>query len=374
MQFRRFSPAVLFGVLCSIYTSGTVQAAPIYVDTFSYPAGALAGQGPPAGSPAGQGAWSNYSGSAQVTRGGLADAGVQTTGSKATISGLGAPLGDDVIAATSQVGGAGGGVVWVGFLINQASGGSNPGGFDVVSVGSSSAGSGIGIGMLDNENIYGIDNNINSPVQRARTFVSADGTVVFLVAKLDFSAGMEYIFVNPSLTSEPADSAASASQAMTSVFQAAGINQVLLAAGGNTVSFNIGELRIGTAFADVVPAPVAFFTGETSLGNGVYYLAFTSGNDFGYFSFLSDPNYLYHFDLGYEYVFDAADGRAGVYFYDFTSSGFFYTSPSFPFPYLYDFSLNSTVYYYPDPNNPGRYNTNGTRYFYVFSTGQIISK
>ncbi len=63
-----------------------------------------------------------------------------------------------------------------------------------------------------------------------------------------------------------------------------------------------------------------------------------------------------------------------MYFYDFKSGGFFYTSPSFPFPYLYDFSLNSTVYYYPDPNNAGRYNTNGVRYFFVFNTGQIISK
>ena len=95
---------------------------------------------------------------------------------------------------------------------------------------------------------------------------------------------------------------------------------------------------------------------------------------FGYYSFLSDPRYIYHFDLGYEYVFDAADGNDGVYLYDFASQTFFYTSPTFGFPYLYDFSLNSVLYYYPDPNNPGRYNTNGTRYFYNFATGQIITK
>ena len=118
----------------------------------------------------------------------------------------------------------------------------------------------------------------------------------------------------------------------------------------------------------------SFFYGETFISNGVYYLAFPSGNYFGYYSFLTDPNYIYHFDLGYEYCFDAADGKSGVYFYDFASNDFFYTSPSFPFPYLYDFGLQSTVYYYPDPNNAGRYNTNGVRYFYVFNTGQIISK
>ena len=118
----------------------------------------------------------------------------------------------------------------------------------------------------------------------------------------------------------------------------------------------------------------SFFTDEVTLGSGVYYLAFPNGNYFGYYSFLSDPRYIYHFDLGYEYVFDAADGKDGVYLYDFKSNTFFYTSPVFPFPYLYDFSLNSVLYYYPDPNNPGRYNTNGVRYFYDFATGKIITK
>ncbi|MBE7159444.1 MAG: hypothetical protein INR62_13610 [Rhodospirillales bacterium] len=117
----------------------------------------------------------------------------------------------------------------------------------------------------------------------------------------------------------------------------------------------------------------SFFAGTATLDHGVYYLAFPNGNVFGYFSFLSDPNYLYHFDLGYEYVFNANDGQSGVYLYDFASSSFFYTSPNFPFPYLYDFSLNTVLYYFPDPNQPGRYTTN-PRYFYNFDTGQIITK
>ncbi len=130
---------------------------------------------------------------------------------------------------------------------------------------------------------------------------------------------------------------------------------------GSAISVNVG------------PFP-AFFDGQAALGNGVFFLQFPSGNPFGYYAFLSDPDYIYHYDLGYEYVFDAADGQSGVYLYDFKSNDFFYTSPGFPFPYLYDFGLNSTVYYYPDPNNAGHYNTNGVRYFYVFSTGKIISK
>ena len=119
----------------------------------------------------------------------------------------------------------------------------------------------------------------------------------------------------------------------------------------------------------------SFFAGEVALSDGAYYLSFpNNGNIFGYYSYLSDSRYIYHFDLGYEYVFDANDSKSGVYLYDFKSNSFFYTSPGFPFPYLYDFNLNAVLYYYPDPNSEGHYNTGGTRYFYNFATGQIIKK
>ena len=130
----------------------------------------------------------------------------------------------------------------------------------------------------------------------------------------------------------------------------------------------------GSVRVNLTASHPPFFTGEIALANGVYYLSLPDGDPFGYYSYLPDPRYIYHFDLGYEYVFDAADGKSGVYLYDFASQTFFYTSPLFSFPYLYDFSLNAVLYYYPDPNNPGRYNTNGVRYFYNFSTGQIITK
>ena len=153
----------------------------------------------------------------------------------------------------------------------------------------------------------------------------------------------------------------------------------------SAVTFNAHQLFIDVSGLSFNSSTVAkfnisfsphpgFFNNEQTLANGVYYLAFASENYFGFYSYLTDPKYIYHFDLGYEYVFDATDGNAGVYFYDFKSNDFFYTSPSFPFPYLYDFNMQSTVYYYPDPNNAGHYNTNGVRYFYVFNTGQIISK
>ena len=130
----------------------------------------------------------------------------------------------------------------------------------------------------------------------------------------------------------------------------------------------------GVAYRFTIDAHPPFFDGAASLGNGVEYLQFSNGNPFGYFSFLTDPHYIYHQDLGYEYVFDAGDGNSGVYLYDFESNDFFYTSPTFPFPYLYDFSLGTVLYYYPDPKNAGRYNTNGIRYFYDFATGKVITK
>ncbi|MBE7157193.1 MAG: hypothetical protein INR62_01935, partial [Rhodospirillales bacterium] len=57
---------------------------------------------------------------------------------------------------------------------------------------------------------------------------------------------------------------------------------------------------------------------------------------------------------------------------DFTSSTFFYTSAG-DFPYLYDFKLNSWLYYYPDKDHVGFY-TKNPRYFYEFATSAIISK
>ena len=102
---------------------------------------------------------------------------------------------------------------------------------------------------------------------------------------------------------------------------------------------------------DISPVFISsFFDGEADIG-AYRYLAFPNGNYFGYYTYLTDPHYIYHSDMGYEYIFDANDGNKGAYFYDFKSDGFFYSSPQFSFPYLYDFSLNSVVYYYPDPSD-----------------------
>ncbi len=115
----------------------------------------------------------------------------------------------------------------------------------------------------------------------------------------------------------------------------------------------------------------SFFTGETALGGGWYYLQFANGTSFGYYSYLTDQNYIYHLDLGFEYLFDANNADHGIFFYDFASSSFFYTSPS-TFSFLYNFSLNAWLYYLPDASNPGRYSQN-PRWFFNFATGQWIN-
>ncbi len=115
----------------------------------------------------------------------------------------------------------------------------------------------------------------------------------------------------------------------------------------------------------------AFFTGEVSVGSGVYYLQLPNGNLFGYYNYQYFP-VLYHYDLGFEYFLDANDGKSGAYLYDFASGHWFYTSPSYPFPYLYDFTLQTILYYFPDTNNPGHYTTN-PRSFYNFATGKVIT-
>lgn len=130
----------------------------------------------------------------------------------------------------------------------------------------------------------------------------------------------------------------------------------------------------GTLSVSEPNEPVPFFSGEVSLGNDVYYLQFPNGTPFGFYSYftvMNDANYIYHYDMGFEYFTGAHDGQNGIFFYDFASGHFFYTNPSL-FPDLYDFTLNTWLYYFPDPNHPGHYTSN-PRFFYNFATGQIIT-
>ena len=119
-----------------------------------------------------------------------------------------------------------------------------------------------------------------------------------------------------------------------------------------------------------------FFGGQVSVGGGFYYMDLPDGTPFGYYNLSGDGYtfpYFFHNDLGLEYYFDAQDEFGGMYLYDFASGSFFYTSRAFAWPYVYDFSLRSVLYYYPDADQPGHYTTH-PRYFYNYATRSIITK
>lgn len=120
-----------------------------------------------------------------------------------------------------------------------------------------------------------------------------------------------------------------------------------------------------------VSSLAAFFNGSNFLGQNWYYLALASGGLFGYYN-VSEYPYVLHNELGWEYVIDANDGQGGIFLYDFASNDWWYTSASFSFPYIYDFTLSTVLYYFPDSTNPGSY-TKDPRYFYSFATKKVIT-
>lgn len=115
----------------------------------------------------------------------------------------------------------------------------------------------------------------------------------------------------------------------------------------------------------------AFFSGSASLGSENYYLAFPDGNVFGYYNTGFSP-YLYHYDAGFSYFIDANDSAGDAYLYDFTGNSFWFTGPTY-WPYVYDFNLNSWLYYFPNASDKTHYTTN-PRYFYNFSANAIITR
>jgi hypothetical protein len=238
--------ATLVGLITLAGILSSAEGALQLSDSFDYAIGSLAGNGPPPGSPPGQTVWTNLGGNAQVIAPGLDFIGDFSTGNKATTAGVAGANGDIVGVDVAPVVG---GTKWVAFLIRKASGPAAPGGFAVIGLGQNN-----GIGMLFDENIYGIDTTVlPGPVMRARTNKAVSATTVLLVTKLDFTAGMEYIFVNPPSGSTPTNSQADASIAMGADFQANGFSNVALAEGFNTATFDFDELRIGDSFTEVVP-------------------------------------------------------------------------------------------------------------------------
>lgn len=142
---------------------------------------------------------------------------------------------------------------------------------------------------------------------------------------------------------------------------------------GNTYYFAVTSYTAdgveSTPSGELSLSPMQFLDGSVALGNNVEFLKFANGNVFGYYSPVGFP-WIYHNDLGYEYLFDAADGAGGVYFYDYASGDFWYTGSTL-FPYVYDFTLNAWLYYYHS-SVPDHYTSN-PRSFYNFSTDTKIT-
>ena len=133
----------------------------------------------------------------------------------------------------------------------------------------------------------------------------------------------------------------------------------------------VGAINVATLFHSSVSNN--FFANEVELSGQFYYLQFPSnGNVFGYYNYINFPS-IYHNEMGYEGLENKQDAQGGVYLYDYKSGHQIYTSPTYPFPYLTDFNLNATLYYYPQSNNPGHYTTN-PRVFHNFSTGQDFNQ
>lgn len=249
---KRFSrlALVLFAFSLSFTVSGA-RGDLIFADSFAYPRGDLSGQGPPPGSPPGQGEWESFNGIPTVAPVGLEFGGILWAGNSARLLGLDSASGDKAVASLGPVTAADG-IVWVGFLIRKASAPMDLGGFAVVSLGNSVTGPSVGIGKLFARDAYGIDNNTDGRKTRDGTPFSPNHRTVWLVAKIDFSNAEESLWVNPAPVGEPDIADANAQLPMTAAFLSAGFSEIVLTVGYTEASFEFDELRVGTSFADVV--------------------------------------------------------------------------------------------------------------------------
>jgi hypothetical protein len=136
---------------------------------------------------------------------------------------------------------------------------------------------------------------------------------------------------------------------------------------GQIVGFYTTSANPGQRYS-FLATPSPFFAGSVNGGFGTQYLQFPHGNIFGYYGLLGS-GWMYHVDLGYEYV--SPGSGPDVYLWDLASGHWWYTDTS-SFPYLYDFNLNTWIYYFPNTTSPGQYTTS-PRYFSNLTTAQIFT-
>lgn len=252
-----FSRLAIIGVAVSyLMIVATAKCDLIFADSFAYPKGDLAGEGPPPGSPPGQGGWAAFNGAPFVASFGLDSPGIFSSGNSAKIFSDRGDNGDKAVAALGPVT-ADDGIVWVGFLVRRARGPFYPIGYAVVSLGNDVTDPSVGIGKLFNIRHYGLDNNTGERGASSETTVAPNGDPVWLVTKLDFTTAHEYLWVNPSPETEPDIADADASLPMTAEFLAAGFHQIVLKIGYVNALYQFDELRVATTFAEVVDPTAA---------------------------------------------------------------------------------------------------------------------
>lgn len=136
------------------------------------------------------------------------------------------------------------GTYWISFLARSSSPGTNWAGVSLFEGGSER----LFIGQRNGTSNWGIERSGSGNA----TFAVGTGSVAFVVAKIVLKTGADdvYLWVNPSLSSAPAD--ASAAQLLaTSTFTFDRIRIQHGLGGGQT--FEVDELRLGQSFADVAP-------------------------------------------------------------------------------------------------------------------------
>jgi hypothetical protein len=239
-----------------LLAASSMHAELLFSDSFDYQSGSLGGKGPPPGSPPGQGGWVIINQNPRVAPSGLDFPEIGTAGKSAKLFSIPDTVSDEAVATVGPVT-PDLGAVWVGFLTRRSDDSNSRGGFAVVAlIGPSILDPSLGIGMLFETNRYGLDNDTGERGSRSITSVPVNGETTWLVTKLDFATGQEYLWVSPSPDMEPDIATADAQLPMTPEFQAAGFPYVRLRVGYTHASFQFDELRIGTTFADLVEPEV----------------------------------------------------------------------------------------------------------------------
>jgi hypothetical protein len=216
----------------------------LFSESFQYPVGPLNGDGPPAGSPPGQTAWTTLNGFAKVGRVGLKYPGIDFIGGCLVLNGN---YNGTAIAGITPVTS---GVVWIGFLQSLTSGSPSLG-YATLNLNSGST-NGPGFGVLFDAGVYGIDNGTGRAHNAVFTKVSPGAAPAWLVIECDFDEGMEYLYINPPTDGGgPSHAEAKVKIAMDSTFQEAGFDEILLHDGDTDGLYRYDEVRVGMTFHDI---------------------------------------------------------------------------------------------------------------------------